>query len=165
VAVLLVADQRRGRAPDHCVKTGQATSAATRATAVDLPGAQWWQLVAGSAATRLVAIVLRRQRQEVVVSISERSWAIWRWRVVAAVVFGALGISSIVVGLVGGRTGFVVFGALVLLATTLWRAWMAWCWWFGLRLRDGDGHVLVHRVSAAFDADARRLFADATRRR
>jgi hypothetical protein len=42
---------------------------------------------------------------------------------------------------------------------------MAQCWWFGLRLRRDDGHVLVHRASSAFDADARRLFSAAQRRR
>jgi hypothetical protein len=165
VAVLLVADQRRGRAPEHCVKTGQATTSATKATAVDLPGAPWWQLIVGSAVTRLIAVVLRRPRLTVVVNITETAWKVWRWRVLLSVVFSALGLAAIAGGLIGGRTGFVVFGALVLVATWLWRAWMAWCWWFGLRLRTDDGHVLVHRASSAFDADARQLFVAAQRRR
>jgi hypothetical protein len=163
--VLLVADQRRGRAPEHCVKTGQATDSATKATAVDLAGAQWWQLIAGSAVTRLIAVVLRRQRLTVTINITDTAWRVWLWRVVFAVMFGCAGVALVVVGLIGGRTGFVVFGALVLVATWLWRAWMAWCWWFGLRLRNADGHVLVHRVSSGFDADARRLFSEAQRRR
>jgi hypothetical protein len=165
VAVLLVSDQRLGRAPDHCVKTGEATSSATKATAVDLAGAPWWQLFIGSGATSLLATVLRRPRQVVVINVSPRAWAVWRWRVIAATVLASFGVFLVVVGLVGGRTGFAVFGALEIVATLLWRAWMSWLWWFGLRLRAGDGHVLVHRTSSAFDADARRLFADAARRR
>ena len=70
--MLLVADQRRGRAPEHCVKTGVATSSATTVTAVDLPGAQWWQLFVGFGLTRLVATALRRPRQAVVINVSPR---------------------------------------------------------------------------------------------
>jgi hypothetical protein len=163
--VLLVADQRRGRAPDHCVKTGQATSSATRATAVDLPGAQWWQLIIGSVLTRLVAVVLRRPRLSVAINVTPTAWSVWRWRVLVAVVLATGGAGFALAGLVGGRTGLVVLGSIVVVASWLWRAWMARTWWFGLRLRDGDGHVLVHRASAAFDADARKLFVDAQRRR
>ena len=77
-----------------------------------------------------------------------------------------MGVGLAVAGLVAtGRTGFAVFGAVVLGLTILWRAWMTSCWWIGVRLRSADGHVLVHRASAAFDADARRLFLAASSRR
>jgi hypothetical protein len=164
VAVLLTADQRRGRAPEHCVKTGVATSSATKVTAVDLVGAQWWQLLFGSGTTSLLGILLRRPREVVVVNVSPAAWAIWQRRQIAAVVFGAIGVGNAVVGLFTGPPAFVVLGALVLIATVSWRAWMSWCWWVAVRLRSADGHILVHRVSSAFDADARRLFLAAQRR-
>jgi len=162
--VLLAADQRRGRAPEHCVKTGVATSSATRVTAVDLPGASSLQLLFGSAATRAVGFVLRRPRQDVVLNVSPDAWAIWRLRQLVAAGFGAAGAGAGVAGALTGRTGLVVLGAVVLAATVLWGAWMSWCWWVGVRLHAADGHILVHRVSAAFDADARRLFVAALRR-
>lgn len=146
------------------MKTGEATSSATKVTAVDLAGAQWLQLLFGSAATRLLAIVLRRPRQAVVLNVSPRAWSIWQWRQIAAAAFGAIGVGLVVAGALTGQTRFVGLGAFVLVATVGWHAWMSWCWWVGVRLRAADGHILVHRVAASFDADARRLFVSGQRR-
>ena len=165
VAVLLADDQRRHRAPDHCVKTGVATADAVDATAVDLPGARWWQLLAGTTLTRLLAVVLRRPRCKVVISVSSRAWDIWRFRAGVAVVVAMIGAGIAAGGLVGGRPGFGITGAVVFVAGSALRIWSAWRCWFGLRYRHGRGQVLVHRASAAFDADARRLFTAAQARR
>ncbi|MFT3851283.1 MAG: hypothetical protein QM733_00855 [Ilumatobacteraceae bacterium] len=165
VAVLLVEDQRRGRAPDHCVKTGIPTADAVQVTAVDLPGAPWWQLLAGATLTRLVALVLRRPRFAVTIDVSQRTWDIWRFRVGTAIVVATAAVGIGLGGLLGDHPGFGVFGGIVVVLAWLGRVLAAWRCWFGVRFRHDRGQVLVHRASAAFDADARRLFVAAQSRR
>lgn len=165
VAVLLAEDQRRGRAPEHCVKTGVPTADAVRATAVDLPGAPWWQLLAGATLTRAVAFVLRRPRLVVTIGVSPRTWDIWRFRLGTAIVVATAAVGIALGGLLGDHPGFAVFGGIVVVLAWLGRVLTAWRCWFGLRYRHDRGQILVHRASAAFDADARRLFVAAQSRR
>ena len=165
VAVLLVDDQQHGRSPEHCVKTGVATSEAVDASAADLPGAAWWQLLAGATLTRALATLLRRPQCKVVIGVSARAWDIWRFRVGTAIVIAMIGAGIAAGGLVGDHPGFAVAGAVLFVAATVLRIWSAWRCWFGRRYRHHRGQVLVHRASAAFDADARRLFVAAQVRR
>ena len=88
VAVLRGTDQRAGRAPRHCAKTGLPTDGAVRVKAPALRHADIAQLVLGSALTRLVAWVLRRRTFDTVIAVSPLAWQRWQRSLLVPAVVG-----------------------------------------------------------------------------
>jgi hypothetical protein len=163
-AVLRQFDQRQGRAPTVCVKTGVPTDGATRARAVALPHGDLWESVAGSVLTRLVALVTGRRSPPVVLAVSPAAWKRWRGRLAVAILVTAIGLGLLVVGLVRPDAGMVILGA-VFTAAGWWLRWRSWrAWWVGLHWHRGPDEVIVTRVHPAFADQARAIYVDSIRR-
>ena len=164
VAVLRGDDQRAARSPRRCVKTGVPTDGATTVRAVALACADGLQVLAGSGLTRLLAAMLRRPTLDVVLAVSPLAWRRWQRALLVPIVVGAAGAALVVVGAATGATPSIVIGALLVVAAWLLRARAVVRWWVGVRYRPERDDVVVHRASAGFDDDARRLFARAVLR-
>jgi hypothetical protein len=160
VAVLRGVDQRLGRAPRRCVKTGDPTDGATRVRALALERASLVQLVAGSGLARVAAVLLRRPSVDVLLAVSPSAWRRWQRSLLVPVVVGASGAGVMAFGLATGAVPAIVFGASFLAASWLLRVRAAHHWWVGARLRPERDEIVVSRVSAGFDDDARRLFSE-----
>jgi hypothetical protein len=162
--VLRVVDQRRGRAPDVCVKTGVPTDRAARARTASWAHAARWETAVGSTLAWLIGVALRRPATVVVVAVSTVAWRRWRQRLGIAVMVTTLGIGVIVIGVASAAPAGAVLG--VLLAATGWclRVRAARAWWVGLSFRADDGDVVVTRVHAAFAEEARQIYVDSIRR-
>jgi hypothetical protein len=160
VAVLRGDDQRAGRAPRCCVKTGVPTQGATTVRAVALARADGLQTLVGSGLVRLAALVLRRRALDVVVAVSPDAWRRWQRSLTVAVTVGMAGAGLLAFGVVGaGPT--VVIGAVLLTLGWMLRVRAVLRWWIGVRYRPDRDEIVVTRVSSGFDGDARRLFARA----
>lgn len=153
-----MADQRKDRSPAVCVTTGMATNHAVRATAVDLPNADVWQLVVGSTLTSAVAFVARRPRTRVVLAVEPGTWRSLNRRMSIAVAITCLGLGLVIIGIVGGTVPLIVAGAILTLLGWRRRMRVVTAHWVGLRFRSARGEVMVSRASARFDDEARRLF-------
>ena len=164
VAVLRGDDQRAGRSPRRCVKTGVPTDGATTVRAVALAHADLLHVLAGSGLTRLLAAMLRRPALDVVLAVSPLAWRRWQRALLVPIVGGAAGAALIVVGAATGAAPSIVIGAVLVVAAWLLRARAVVRWWVGVRYRPERDEVVVHRASAGFDDDARRLFARAVLR-
>jgi len=156
-AALRVADQRRGRVPDRCVRSGVRTDGAVRTWAVGFARADVLWLALGPL-LRGVAAVSGRPSERVVLPLAPAAWsslrAGLRWVVViAGLAGGALGL-----GLVQRDAALVVLGAVLLLAAWIVRALVLWRRWVGVVLRPGGEEVALSRVNPEFDAAARALF-------
>jgi hypothetical protein len=156
--VLRGVDQRAGRAPRRCAKTGGPTDGATHVRAVGLTHASLVQLLAGTASARLVAAVLRRPTLDVVIPVSPLAWRRWQRSLLGALTLGAAGAGVLTFGLATGAVPGVVLGSLVLVGSWVLRVRAAHHWWVGVRFRAERDEIVVTRVSGGFDADARALF-------
>jgi hypothetical protein len=159
VAVLRGDDQRAGRSPRRCVKTGVPTDGATRVRAVALERADVLQVLVGYGLTRLVATVLRRPSLEVVLAVSPLAWRRWQRALLVPVVIGAAGAALVAFGAGTGAVAAVVIGALLIAGSWVVRGRAVVRSWVGIRFRSAQDEVVVTRASAGFDEDARRLFA------
>ncbi len=158
------ADQRAGRSPQKCVKTGVPTDGATQVKAVTFDRVDVLQVLLGTGLVRLAAIVLRRPTLDVVIAVSPLAWRHWQRSLIVAVTVGAAGAGLIAFGIAVGAVPAIVFGALFLVVSWLLRARAVVRWWVGVRYRPARDEVVVSRVSAGFDDDARRLFTRAVLR-
>jgi hypothetical protein len=109
-------------------------------------------------------VVLRRPTLDVVVAVSPLAWRHWQRSLIIAVTAGAAGAGLIAFGIATGAVPAIVFGALFLAGSWALRARAVVRWWIGLRYRPARDEVVVSRVSAGFDDDARRLFTRAVLR-
>jgi hypothetical protein len=156
-AALRIADQRRDRIPDRCVKRGEPTDGAVRAWAIELGHADLlWR--AFGPLLRAVAPVLRRGNERIVLPLSSPAWSSLRAGLRWAVVLAGLGTGSLVLGLIQGDVGVVVVGAVLLVAAWVVRGLVLWRRWVGVVLRPGGEAVAVTRVHPAFGEAARALF-------
>ena len=164
VAVLRGADQRAGRSPRRCVKSGVPTDSATRVRAVAFERADLGQTLVGSGLVRLAAMVLRRESLDVVISVAPHAWRTWQRSLVIAVTIGAAGAGLLAFGIGTGATPAIVFGAIFVVVAWVVRVRAVLRWWIGVRYRPARDEVVVTRASAGFDEDARRLFTQAVLR-
>jgi hypothetical protein len=146
------------------VKTGVPTDSATRGRAVAFERADVLQVLLGTGLVRLAAIVLRRPTLDVVVAVSPLAWRHWQRSLIVAVTLGAAGAGLIAFGIATGAVPAIVFGAIFLAASWALRVRATVRWWIGVRYRPARDEVIVSRVSAGFDDDARRLFTRAVLR-
>jgi hypothetical protein len=163
-AALRVADQRRGRLPDRCVKRGTRTDGAVHAWAVEMPRAD----VLWAAFGPLLRVVARgrgRQSLRVVLPLSPAAWSSLRAGLRWAVVVTGLGAGALVLGLLRGDVALEVLGGTLLAAAWALRAVVLWRRWVGLVVRPGGEEVAVTRVSAEFAEAARDLFVGSVLRR
>jgi hypothetical protein len=156
-AALRMADQRRGRVPTRCVVTGAATEGAVHAWAVELGRADVLWLAFGPV-LRMVAALVRRRRERIVLPLAPAAWASLRAGLRWAVVVGGLGGGALALGLVRGDAGLVVLGAVLLVIAWAIRALVLWRRWVWVVLRPGGEEVALSRVSPEFDSAARALF-------
>ena len=156
-AALRMADQRRGRLPDRCVKTGAPTDGAVHAWAVEAARADVLWLVLGPL-LRLVAGVARRRSERIVLPLSAPAWSSLRAGLRWAVVAAGLGAGALVLGAVRADAALVVLGAVLLLIAWAVRAFVLWRRWVGLVLRPGGEEVALTRVSPGFGVAAKALF-------
>jgi hypothetical protein len=158
VAVLRGTDQRAGRTPRRCVKTGEPTDGAVRIKAVALRRADHVQLVAGFALTRVAAWLLRRPSFPTVIAVSPLAWQRWQRSLLFPAIIGPAGAALLVVGVLIRATPAIVFGTLFVVGAALlrWRATKRW--WIGVRFRPDRDEIVVARASVGFDEDARRLY-------
>ena len=163
-AALRVADQRRGRVPDRCVRTGVATDGAVHAWAVEVAHADALWLVLGPS-LRLAAPVLRRRAERVVLPLAPAAWSSLRAGLRWAVLAAGLGAGALALGAVQADAALVVLGSVLLVVAWALRALVLWRRWVGLVLRPGGEEVAVTRVSPEFDAAARALFMGTPGRR
>ena len=70
VAILRADDQRAGRSPTHCVRTGVPTTGAVRIRSIAFERADPLQLVVGDLVASLLALLLRRRGPVVVIAVS-----------------------------------------------------------------------------------------------
>jgi hypothetical protein len=155
-AALRVADQRRGRVPTRCVKTGAPPDGAVRAWAVEVPRADALWLVVG-AVLRVVALAGRRT-ERIVLPLSPAAWTSLRRGLGAALVVAGLAAGALVLGAVQGDPGLVVLGGALLVVAWGLRAVVLWRRWVGVVLRPGGEEVALSRVSPEFGDAARALF-------
>ena len=164
IAVLRGADQRAGRSPRRCVKTGVPTDGATRVRAVAIERTDMLQVLLGTGLVRLAALVLRRPSLDVVLAVSPLAWRHWQRALIIAVTVGAAGAGLVAFGIATGAVPAIVFGALFLAGSWALRVRAVLRWWVGVRYRPARDEIVVSRVSAGFDDDARRLFTRAVLR-
>ena len=126
-AVLRGEDQRAGRAPTHCVRTGVPTERAVRVRALAFERADVLQLVAGDLLASLVALVLRRRGPLVVIAVSTTAWRQWRRALAVPLAAGAAGAGLVVVGFAGGAVPGIVIGLLLVAVAMVLRARAAAC--------------------------------------
>ena len=146
------------------MKTGVPTDGATHVRAVAVDRADILQVVLGTGLVRLAAILLRRQTVDVVVAVSPLAWRHWQRSLITAVTVGAAGAGLIAFGIAAGAVPAIVFGAIFLAGSWALRARAVVRWWIGVRYRPARDEIVVSRVSAGFDDDARRLFTRAVLR-
>jgi hypothetical protein len=146
------------------VKTGVPTDGATRVKAIAFERADLLQVLLGTGLVRLAAIVLRRPTLEVVIAVSPLAWRHWQRSLIIAVTVGAAGAGLVAFGLATGAVPAIVIGAIFLAASWVLRARAMLRDWVGVRYRPARDEVVVSRVSAGFDDDARRLFTRAVLR-
>ena len=156
-AALRMADQRRGRVPDRCVKTGAPTDGAVHAWAVEVARADALWLVGGPL-LRLAAPALRRRSERVVLPLSPQAWSSLRAGLRGAVLAAGLGAGALALGLLRTDAALVVLGAVLLVVAWAVRALVLWRRWVGLVLRPGGAEVALTRVSPEFGAAAKALF-------
>jgi len=160
-AALRMADQRRGRVPDRCVKTGAPTDGAVHAWAVEAERADVLWLVLGPL-LRLGARVVRRRSERIVLPLSPPAWSSLRAGLRWAVVAAGLGAGALVLGVVEADAGLVVLGAVLLGIAWAVRAFVLWRRWVGVVLRPGGEEVAITRVNPGFGAAAKALFVGST---
>jgi hypothetical protein len=156
-AALRMADQRRGRVPTRCVKTGAATDGAVHAWAVEVARADLLWLALGQV-LRVVALLGRRRSERIALPLSPGAWASLRAGLRWAVVLTGLGGGALALGLVQGDAAVVVLGAVLVAAAWAVRTLVLWRRWVGLELRPGGEEIALSRVSHEFGAGARALF-------
>jgi hypothetical protein len=158
VAVLRESDQRAGRIPQACVRTGQRTDGAVTQRVVALQRFELWTLILGSVLAYRLGALLGRTTSTVVLPVTPNAYRSWRKRLTRCVLASSAGVALLVVGAVQHTTGIAVLG--VVLAVGGWNLRARWWvkWWVGLEYRPGAGHILVSRVHRGFDAEARELF-------
>ena len=122
------------------------------------------QVVLGTGLVRLAAMVLRRPTLDVVVAVSPLAWRHWQRSLIIAVTLGSAGAGLVAFGIATGAVPAIVFGAIFLAASWALRVRAMLRWWVGVRYRPARDEVVVSRVSAGFDDDARRLFTRAVLR-
>lgn len=156
-AVLLVADVAAGIFPERCVRTGERTTTATHAWAVEARGADLLEGLFGVVGV-LALRALGRQVLRVPLPVTARAHGTWRRRSLAwaAVTWFALG--TLVMSARNADPALAVVGVLVLVAAVLLRRRSHTGFWVGLELRPDAGHVVVRRAHRDFDEEARRLF-------
>jgi hypothetical protein len=155
-AALRTADQRRGRVPTRCVKTGAATEGAVHAWAVELPSADVLWLLVGP--VLCAATLAGRRSERIVLPVSPAAWTSLRRGLGAAVVVAGLGAGALGLGLVQGDPALLALGGALLVVAWAVRALVLWRRWVGLVLRPGGEEVAVSRVSPEFGEAARTLF-------
>jgi len=79
-------------------------------------------------------------------------------------VLSAASVGVIAAGVLRGAGALVIVGVVGVIVGALLRARAGWRQWVGVRYRPQRDDVIVSRVSARFDEDARRLFTNAVRR-
>jgi hypothetical protein len=158
-AALRTADQRRGRVPTRCVKTGVATDGAVHAWAVELRRADVLWLLLGPVLRRAAALAGRRT-DRIVLPLSPRAWTSLRRGIGAAVVVAGLGAGALGLGLAQGDATLVVLAGFLLVSAWAVRAVVLWRRWVGVVLRPGGEEVALSRVSPEFGEAARALFVD-----
>jgi len=151
-AALRTADQRRGRLPTRCVKTGAPTDGAVHTWAVERRRADVLWLVLGP--------VLRvgGRSERIVLPLAPAAWSALRRGLGAAVVVAGLGAGALGLGLVQGDPGLVVLGSLLLVGAWVVRALVLWRRWVGVVLRPDGKEIALSRVSPEFGEEARALF-------
>jgi len=158
VAVLRGADQRAGRSPLRCVKTGEPTDGATHMRAVALDRAGLVQVLAGYGVARLATAALSRPSLDVVLAVSPLAWRRWQRALLVAITIGAAGAGLVAFGVAAAAVPAISLGAVMLAGSWVLRARAAHHWWVGVRFRPEHDEVILSRVSSGFDDDARRLF-------
>jgi hypothetical protein len=156
-AALRLSDQRRGRVPTRCVKTGASTEGAVHAWAVEMRRADGLSLLFGPLA-RVAAALTGRRRERIVLPVSRTAWTSLRRGLGTAVVVAGLAVGALGLGVVQGDAGLLVLGAVLLVAAWAVRALVLWRRWVGVVLRPGGEEVTLSRVSPAFGDAARALF-------
>ena len=151
-AALRTADQRRGRLPTRCVKTGAPTDGAVHAWAVERRRADVLWVLLGP----VLRVGSRSER--IVLPLAPPAWSSLRRGLGAAVVVGGLGAGALGFGLVQGDPGLVVLGSVLLVGAWAVRALVLWRRWVGVVLRPGGEEVALSRVSPEFGEAARALF-------
>ena len=164
-AVLRQFDQRQGRAPTVCVKTGVPTERCDASTERSrCPTPTCGSRSPARRSRGFVALVTGRRSPPVVLAVSPAAWKRWRGRLAVAVLVTAIGLGLLVVGLVRPDAGMVILGA-VFTAAGWWlrrRSWRA-CW-VGLHWHRGPDEVIVTRAHPAFADQARAIYVDSIRR-
>ena len=158
-AVLREADQREGRTPHVCMKTGQKTDRAIQARAADFGTASAaWERVAGSRLTIFLARLWRRPVTPLVLPIAEAAWKQWRARLGRVVAINAFALGVFAIAVIRWELGYVLLGSIV--AALGWRmrvrAWRE-CW-VGLEFRSESGDIVISRVHPAFAEEAKQLY-------
>ena len=162
-AALRVADQRRDRVPDRCVKSGARTDGAVHAWAVEVRRADVLWLALGPL-LRPIAALARRRRERIILPLSPAAWSALRAGLRWAVLAAGLGAGSLVLGLAQGDAPLVALGGVLLVGAWALRAVVLHRRWVGVVLRPGGQDVAVTRVSTEFAASARALFMGSLRR-
>jgi hypothetical protein len=156
-AALRTADQRRGRIPDRCIKSGAPTDGAVHAWAVEVGRADLLWLVLGPT-LRLAAPAFRRRTERVVLPLAPPAWSALRAGLRSAVLSAGLGAGALALGIVQADAALIVLGSLLLVLAWAVRALVLWRRWVGLVLRPGGQEVAVTRVSPEFAAAAKAVF-------
>ena len=112
-AALREVDQRQGRSPAVCVKTGVPTDRATRVRATALAHAERWEVAIGSTLTVLTARLLRQPTSQVVLAVAEEPWRRWRRRLGLAAALLVCGLGAIVAGALAEKTTLIPQGVLL----------------------------------------------------
>ena len=115
-------------------------------------------MLVGYGLTRFLATVLRRPSLDVVLAVSPLAWRRWQRALMIAVTLGSAGAGLIAFGIATGAVPAIVFGAIFLAGSWALRVRAIVRWWIGVRYQPARDEVVVGRVSAGFDDDARRLF-------
>jgi hypothetical protein len=162
-AALRMADQRRDRVPDRCVRSGTRTDGAVHAWAVELRRADvLWP--AFGPLLRGIAALARRRSERIVLPLSPPAWSSLRAGLRWAVIAAGLGAGALGLGVVEGDASLVALGVTLLVLAWLIRALVLWRRWVGVALRPGGQEVVITRVSPEFATAAKALFMGSLRR-
>lgn len=163
-AVLLVEDQRHGRAPTHCVISGKKTDGAVKVWAIAAKHLDWIIGPLGVLGVGLARLA-GRETLQITLPVDQLLWKHWQRRATMSFLVAWIGAGALAVGTIRADTQLTVFGLISIVLAMGLRGWFFRRFWVSTQLRPSTRDILIRRAHPDFGQDAKELYIAALRRR